>query len=82
MSKATFESLTATNVVARGREILTTVGWVRGLLPAAPGLKLGIGSTFSSGPTAAVRYLLPRFAAGAAAAETAREWINADDSKR
>ena len=56
--------------VARGRVLVDEAGggmagWIKATIPALPGVTLGVGRTFGTGPTPLVRWLVPRAAAGA-----------------
>ncbi|WP_318652161.1 RHS repeat-associated core domain-containing protein [Delftia sp. DLF01] len=46
--------------VERGAAMVSELGWWRALVPEVGGLSLGIGSTFGTGPTPWLRWLLPK----------------------
>ena len=50
------------DAVARGRAYVKDFGWYKAIVPEKAGVKLGIGTTFETGPTPAFRWLLPRAA--------------------
>ncbi len=62
------------SAVERGRQIVQDQGWFTALKPQGAGWQLGVGETFSTGPTPAFRYVVPR-AAGAAAAGGATYYL-------
>ncbi len=65
---ASYARYSSLDPVSRGASIVADLGWARALTPEIGGVKLGIGSTFSTGPTPLFRWLLPRIAGGATVA--------------
>lgn len=51
--------------VQRGAAIVADNGWAKALMPEAAGVRLGLGETFSTGPTPAFRWLFPKVVGGA-----------------
>lgn len=56
----------ALDAAAKGRRIVTEMGWFNALRPTRSGLVLGAGKTFWTGPTPAFRWLFPRAVGGTA----------------